>query len=383
MFSQCKVSIIIPIWNTEKYLKHCLESIINQTLTDIEIICVNNGSTDNCKNIIIEYAQNDKRIQLIDIKHGYLSDARNKGIEHASGEYIYFCDSDDWLEPTAIEKWYNHSKKHDADLCILQEKRYNEQTKQYMNISHRKISLYKCLDNKYYTYKDMDNIFLERFEAWLHFYKREFFIKENLYYPTKTFYEDVIVHFKSIFLASKIVFYQEPLYNYRFRTNSSLAISHNTPEKLDAIIYIKSIYKFLQEKNLLDRYKMPYINMILNQMNYHTCTANKKYRKELVKLFEKFILENDNLKTYIFNSHSLKRKYKKIINKKYTLISDITRKTPTHVILEILGIRISFKRYIGFKPLKELTKFLKAYFLFPWYIFKIYEHQVGGGNNEN
>ena len=98
------ISVIVPVYNVEKYLERCLDSIINQTLKDVEIICVNDGSTDNSINILKEYSS---QIIIVNKENGGLSDARNKGLDYASAPYIAFVDSDDWIEETAFEEAYS------------------------------------------------------------------------------------------------------------------------------------------------------------------------------------------------------------------------------------------------------------------------------------
>ena len=113
-----KVSIIIPVYNVEKYLKKCLDSVINQTYKDIEIICVNDGSKDGSENILKEYATKDSRIKIIEKKNGGLSSARNAGLDVASGEYCYFVDSDDWIELNTIEKLTDIILSNDVDVVV-------------------------------------------------------------------------------------------------------------------------------------------------------------------------------------------------------------------------------------------------------------------------
>ena len=112
-----KISIIIPIFNTEKYLKTCLNSVLNQTLKEIEIICINDGSTDNSLKIIEEYASKDKRIKFISQKNNGVSYARNKGLEIATGEFIGFVDSDDYASKNFFEKLYNSALKTNSDIA--------------------------------------------------------------------------------------------------------------------------------------------------------------------------------------------------------------------------------------------------------------------------
>ena len=111
-----KISVIIPIYNVEKYLSQCLESLLNQTYTDWEAICVNDGSSDGCEEIVKQYAERDPRIKIITQDNQGLSMARNNGLKKATGDYIYFLDSDDSIHPQCLEIAYLFAKEHNADL---------------------------------------------------------------------------------------------------------------------------------------------------------------------------------------------------------------------------------------------------------------------------
>ena len=113
------ITVIIPIYNVSKYLKNCLESVINQTYKNLEIICINDGSTDNSLQILKEYKERDERIIIIDKKNAGVSMARNDGIEKASGEYLFCVDGDDYIDEDFFEKFYNNAKKNDSDLVVL------------------------------------------------------------------------------------------------------------------------------------------------------------------------------------------------------------------------------------------------------------------------
>ena len=113
-----KVSVIIPVYNTEQYLGQCLDSVIGQTLKDIEIICVDDGSWDRSPEILRWHAAADGRIRIIRQQNSGLGEARNSGLKAATGEYIAFLDSDDWYEPAALEKLYEQAVKDDADICM-------------------------------------------------------------------------------------------------------------------------------------------------------------------------------------------------------------------------------------------------------------------------
>lgn len=116
--SKPKVSIIVPIYNVEKYLDRCMQSVLNQTLKDIEIIMVDDGSPDNCPSMCDEYARKDNRIKVIHKKNGGLGFARNSGLEIATGEYVAFIDSDDFIDTSMYETLYNTAKSHGLDTCF-------------------------------------------------------------------------------------------------------------------------------------------------------------------------------------------------------------------------------------------------------------------------
>ena len=115
-----KISVIVPVYNVERYLRKCLDSIIAQTFSDWECICVDDGSPDNSGKILDEYAAKDKRFVIIHKENGGVSSARNAGLDMARGEYITFCDSDDWIEKETYEVAYMNAKKNNADIVTWQ-----------------------------------------------------------------------------------------------------------------------------------------------------------------------------------------------------------------------------------------------------------------------
>ena len=123
-----EVSVVVPIYNVEKYLEDCLDSIVNQTFTDLEIICINDGSTDNSLNILNNYSKQDKRIKIITQKNQGHAVATNKGIDMATGECLYLMDSDDIIALTALEETYNYMKEKQADFVIFQTMNYEQDT---------------------------------------------------------------------------------------------------------------------------------------------------------------------------------------------------------------------------------------------------------------
>lgn len=187
-----KISVIVPVYNVEEYIEECLESIINQTLEDIEIIIVNDGTEDNSMKKIEKFLS-DERIIVINKKNGGLSSARNLGIKLAEGEYISFVDSDDFIERTMLEDLYCASNNHDiifSDFIF-----YDEKSKKEIK-NEREILFSENKGSCFYLYGST--------VVWNKIYKREFLLKNNLFFKEGIIYEDELFTFKSSFLAEKI-----------------------------------------------------------------------------------------------------------------------------------------------------------------------------------
>ncbi|MGN1124999.1 MAG: glycosyltransferase family 2 protein, partial [Candidatus Gastranaerophilaceae bacterium] len=184
----CKVSVIIPIYNVEQYLARCLDSVINQTYKNLEIICVNDCSPDNSINILEEYSQKDNRIKIIQReKNGGLSAARNSGFDIAVGEYVYFLDSDDWIDLDYIEKMVAIASKYDSDIVLNTNIVYEYSDK-------------PSKEFVWYTYheKSPDGVVLSREMAVnfthcmtpCHLYKRDFILNHHFTFPEGYKHED-------------------------------------------------------------------------------------------------------------------------------------------------------------------------------------------------
>lgn len=212
-----KVSIIIPIYNVEKYLRECLDSVVNQTLSEIEIICVNDGSKDNCLEIIQEYAKVDSRIKILNKDNSGYGDSMNKGIELATGEYIGIVEPDDYVEKDMFQKLYSKAKEYDADIVksnffILQDSNKD-----------KKITLVMLDESKKYYDKllsPIKNLNVYRFPmyTWSGIYKREFINKNNIKHNTTpgASFQDNGFFFQTFSLAKTVYFINEAFYYYRW-----------------------------------------------------------------------------------------------------------------------------------------------------------------------
>jgi glycosyltransferase involved in cell wall biosynthesis len=234
-----KVSIIVPVYNIEKYIGKCLYSLVNQTLTDIQIVIVNDGSEDTSEDIIMNYREKySDKITYIKKKNGGLSDARNVGMQYAIGEYIGCIDGDDYAEITMFEKMYAEAKKINADLVECDY--YHE----YPN---------KLIPKVGEIYKIKDILIKARVGAWNKIIKSEIIKKTGIQYPVGLRYEDVEYFYKMALYINKIGFVKEPLYYYVQRENS---ICHTQNEKNRDIFKIfEDVLTYYKEKELYDQYK--------------------------------------------------------------------------------------------------------------------------------
>ena len=236
-----KISIIIPVYNTEKYLVKCIDSLLYQSLEDIEIICVNDGSTDNSQKILDDYAKKDKRIKVIHQKNKKQGAARNKGMEIATGEYIGYGDSDDWVDFDYFEELYIAAKKHNLDIALATNVRIgNGKTKKRLKIEKEQVTL-KLQDKL-----DICNQFNNECPT-NKIYRREFLIKNNITWPEGIYCEDKIYTLKAVFYANGIVSVPDVNYYYFRRANST--VKSNNQSKIDKNIAKKEVIKFLKENN--------------------------------------------------------------------------------------------------------------------------------------
>ena len=247
------ISVIVPIYNVEKYLKKCIESIIQQTYDNLEIILINDGSTDNSPKICDNYAKKDKRIKVIHKKNGGLSDARNYGLEIATGKYISFVDSDDYIHKQMIEKLYNNLKANYSDISICNICNVYPNGKK-MNLSIPETSVVEQKQKFYNIYNKYSVVTVV---AWNKLYKKEIF--KTIRYPLGKVHEDEWIIFDILKNAQKISYLNEPLYYYIQREES---ISNSFNLKRLHIIEVHE-NRLKQLKGHDDLLKMEYIAYIL------------------------------------------------------------------------------------------------------------------------
>ena len=213
-----KVSIIIPVYNCERYLKKCLDSLLKQTLKDIEIICINDGSTDNSIKILQKYADKDARILIIDQENKGVSAARNAGVEKAAGEFIGFVDSDDWVNLTFYEKLYNAAQKYDADIAVGGITRVHKFYKHFYLKYKQEISTddYK---EKLRICDVPDRCYMAN-----KLYRKEMLKLHNLKFEESRLYEDIMLTPQVLYYAKKLVAVPGAYYYYRRYAGSIVSL---------------------------------------------------------------------------------------------------------------------------------------------------------------
>ena len=277
MDTQPLISVIVPVYNVEKYLSKCLESIKNQTYTNLEIILVNDGSTDSSGKICEDFANNDSRIKLYHKENGGLSDARNFGIERASGTYFTFIDSDDYITQDYVDYLLKLVENSDAQIAIGSHTIcYESEKKTYKGLGQEsQITI---------TPKEaLEHILLDDgidLSAWAKLYSSKLF--KEIRYPKGLAFEDTATTYKLLLLCEKISYGGKSIYNYRIRSNS-ITTSGSFKKKIQLISNTQEMCDDITEKypdlqTAADRRLVWAYFSTLNQLL--KCPDRKEYKKE-------------------------------------------------------------------------------------------------------
>ena len=204
-----EISVVVPVYNVRDYLRKNIESILNQTFRDFELILVNDGSKDDSLDILREYEKKDDRITVIDKPNGGLSDARNAGMQIATGKYIQFIDSDDFIEPELLEKCYRKMEETGADMVIFDIYQY------FLATGKKEVIAVPFDDRKTYSIQsNPEMITMIPNAAWNKMYKMSLFKANDITYPWGCYYEDLGTTYRLLARCEKVAFINEPLYDY-------------------------------------------------------------------------------------------------------------------------------------------------------------------------
>lgn len=303
-----KISVIVPMYNVEKYLAKCLDSLVNQTMQDIEFIIVNDGSTDNSKYIAKQYLEKyPEKIKYLEKENGGLSDARNFGLKYAKGEYIAFLDSDDYVEKEMYKNMYEIAKKENSDMveCNF--------IWEYPNKKRDDIG-------NYYTNKN-EAIVKARVVAWNKLIKRQKIEEANIEFPKGLRYEDVEFFYKLVPYLDKISF-DANCYIHYIQRETSISNTQNIKTK-DIFEVLENVISYYKEKNIYEKYKDEleyiYVRFLLCSSLKRMCKIeNKQDRKNLLcktysNIQEKF--PNWKKNKILNRDKTIKNAYIKSVNK--------------------------------------------------------------------
>lgn len=310
-----KVSVIITAYNAEKYLAECLDSILGQTLREIEIICVNDGSSDRTGEILEDYAQKDTRVKVMNQENQGAGAGRNNGLHVAKGEYLSFLDADDFFEPEMLEDAYRMARVLDADVCVFGADLFVQGEKKFKPCtwSFRKqyFPLEEAFDPKDERYRD--NIFrMYNGWAWDKLFKREFVLQNHLEFQNLRTTNDMFFVFVGLAKASRIVALDKIFAHQRVEVATSLS---RTREKSWDCFYIAllSMQKELKDAGLYEFYKKAFVNWALNfslwQLKTMTGSAYEKAyqllrtigfaRLDVAKYPRDFYFSNDEYEMFL------------------------------------------------------------------------------------
>ncbi len=316
-----KVSVIIPVYNVENYLRKCLDSLVNQTLKDIEIIVVNDGSPDNSQTIIDEYVKKyPKKVVSVIQENGGQGAARNTGLLHATGEYIGYVDSDDYVEKNMYEELYKKAKEENADIVICGNNIVKEN--------------YELL-----TKEAVDKEFLlGKMAVWNKIYKKSIIVDNKISFRSKVWYEDLDFSMKVYLSSNKISIVDKPLYNYLLREGSTMN-NNNIERNLELIESFDSLISYCKNKGIYNETKEKIEFLCIYHMYIFAITrvlnTDNKYKDKItiINKFRKYI--NSNFSNFKNN------KYLYLLPKKRKLIYNLINLKFYYIIIGLFKIKNS------------------------------------------
>ena len=329
-----EISIIVPVYNVEKYLTRCIDSILNQTFTDFELILVDDGSTDKSGVICDKYSKIDSRIKVIHSKNEGAAQARNYGLDIAKGKFIGFVDSDDYINRDMYQILYENINKYNCDICVCGHQSFQDKVKVSFEDSKEEIIEFDnklALKNYFLDYEDNERVMYTI--MWDKLYRRELF--KNLRFPKGKICEDGYVIYKLLYNSKKIIYINKILYYYLQRSDS-ISKTKFSLKTLEVYDDWKEIYHFFYEENI-----------------YLSSLAAKFYINKHIRTYNQILESNLNSMEY--------EKYKKIIKEdlKKDLIKFFKSKVRARYLFRCIAFLINYRLVRYLDKIINLVEFLK------------------------
>ncbi len=306
------VSIIVPVYNGEKYLSQCLDSLSNQTLKNIEIICINDGSTDKTGSILKKYSSKDNRFKIITTENNGQGSARNTALNEAKGEYVAFVDADDWIDLNAMELLYINTKLKDLDMLFFQMSNYIQSSDNFVSTDLYDMKAFEnngIDENVIFNHETTHNFLFEITAGPVcKFYKRLFLESNNLRFPEGMFFEDNAFFYNAYFYCTKAGFLKKHLY-YRRRHEESVTQTFDE-SKFDIVYATNSVLDVFNNHSMYESYKEDVIN--------HTFSMIQEwFKKSPLNIRQKFY---EKIKSEFKGFNDLKEDFNQNLNEDHKLI---------------------------------------------------------------
>ena len=311
------LSVIIPVYNVENYLNECLDSVTSQTLEDMEIICIDDGSTDNSPDILKEYSKKDKRIKIITKENGGQATARNLGIKEAQGEYIAFVDSDDFIEPTMFEKLYTKAKDNNLDIAMCKIATYDNQTEEIKdNVWYYMLGVFRDFEKDIFNHKDTKEFTCHiAVTPYNKIYKTTLLKENNILFPEGLIFEDEKFFYDTYLRAKRVSIVDEFLYYYRINRKGSTVDTIKDNDFSDIVPISKLIRETFKETDNYEDYKILLSNRFIHLQLARFTQTSQKYKENFFNLLKSDLEEVLADRTIYDNLESdVKLRVDKIIN---------------------------------------------------------------------
>ena len=344
-----KISVVIPVYNVSEFLDESISSLLKQNFNDFELICVNDGSKDDSLEILEEFAKIDDRVKVINKPNGGCGSARNRALDEAHGDYIYFFDPDDYILPSALEVLYNNAINNNSDLVMFKIAWFMDgEPIDYSNPLFNFDDIFKDVDfnNFTFTYKDViSHVLNSGFAPWSKLYKKEFLDKyDDFRFDLGVAFDDVPFHVKSMLRAEKISFAPDFYYHYRYANPNS--VNNTSSNGIDIMKIVDIVEDFIKKEGYFEELKEEFFIFKVNQITMYMLSSHSEdyfhlAKKRLLELdindikhipkhiYEKYerTVDSDSFKEYKFKTdffelkNELINKNNKLTNKNYKLIN--------------------------------------------------------------
>lgn len=303
-----EVSVVVPIYNVEKYLRNCLDSLLVQTIKNFEVICVDDGSPDKCGVICDEYTAKDRRVKVIHQKNRGAGAARNVGLAKAKGRYIAFLDADDMYRPDTLAKIYTHAVTYHADIVIFGAE-FTDQDGGFLQ--NETVNIAPLLGEKPFSAKELPNYLYQitSCNPWNKLFRRDFILDQRISFQTLRTANDLYFTSFAMACAKRIAVLQEPLAIHRMRNKGNLQTQKNeTP--LDFLTALEKLKTALNSRHLWESLEQSFVNFALEHCVYNYRTLQKAGRQQLLqqsdRLYELLELQQRD-EAYYYNRNSYRQ----------------------------------------------------------------------------